>query len=223
MNVDLMDFNGNPNIGLYFFATNEYCLAPENTPSKIIKKLNSVLDVNVLKVNIAGTSLLGALLNGNEHILLVPEITFETELQKLKSYRIDFSTLNTELTALGNNMALGKKGIILNSNYDDEVIDKIKSIFNLKVAKKELNNVQTPGSVIKSNSKGLIVSSLLENKARWIENFLGYEESETTTVNFGNPYINSGIVANDKGLLIGSSTTGFESMQIQRGLGFIEY
>ena len=223
MNVDILDFNGNPNIGLYLFATNKYCLIPENTPEKISKKVSSVLDVDVLRINIAGTSLLGALLSGNEHTLLVPEIAFETELQKLKDYHINFSVLPTELTALGNNIIIGKKGIIINPNYTHEVSTKLQELFDLGVMKKEFNIVQTPGSVIKLNNQGLLISSLIEDKARWIKRFLGFESFETTSVNFGNPYISSGIIVNDKGLLIGKLTTGFESMQIQRGLGFTRY
>ncbi len=223
MNVDIADFNSNPNIGLYLFATNKYCLVPEHTSERMIKKVESVLGVEALRINIAGTSLLGALLCGTEHKLLVPGILFDKEIQKLEDYKIKFSVFKTELTALGNNIVIGKKGMLVNPDYSKANIDKLKQIFDLKVISAEFNGVHTPGSVIKLNNHGLLISNLLEDKAGKIKKSLGFGSFETATVNFGNPYISSGIVTNDEGLLIGTATTGFESMQIQRGLGFTKY
>jgi translation initiation factor 6 (eIF-6) len=78
-NVDLATFDGNPNIGLYLFATNDYCLAPESTSDKLLHKIEKVLDVPVIKLNIAGTPLLGVFLSGNSEQLLVPSIIFDKE------------------------------------------------------------------------------------------------------------------------------------------------
>ena len=79
-----ISFNGNPNIGLYGFATDSYCLMPIHLSSKIIAQIKHALDVPVYQVSIAGTDLLGALCSGNSDLLLVPEIIRDEEIKQLE-------------------------------------------------------------------------------------------------------------------------------------------
>ena len=223
MGVGLIDYNGNPNIGLYAFATDDYCLVPETSPKKFVNQIIKNLEVEVIRLNIAGTPLLGALLISAGKKLFVPKIVLNREVDKLKQLGIKHKIIDSELTALGNNIFVGKKTMLLNPDYDKETRKILEKETGLKTEYLKMDDLKTPGSLIKGNDYGVVMSSLLEQKSRLLRRKLGFENFETTTVNFGNPFISSGIIVNNKGLLLGKTTTGYEAMQIQRALGFTRF
>ena len=92
-----ISFNGNPNIGLYCFTTDAYCLMPIHISSKIIAKIKQVLGVPVYQVSIAGTDLLGALCAGRSDLLLVPEIIRDEEIKQLDNHKIPYKIIKTKL------------------------------------------------------------------------------------------------------------------------------
>ena len=223
MGVGLIDYNGNPNIGLYAFATDDYCLVPETAPEKFVNQIIKNLEVEVIRLNIAGTPLLGALLISAGKKLFVPKIVLDREINKLKQLGIKHKIIDSELTALGNNIFVGKKTMLLNPDYDKETRKILEKETGLKTELLKINDLKTPGSLMKGNDYGVVMSSLLEQKSRLLRRKLGFENFETTTVNFGNPFISLGIIVNNKGLLLGKTTTGYEAMQIQRALGFTRF
>ncbi len=222
-NVDLATFNGNPNIGLYLFATNKYCLVPESTSDKLLHKVEKVLDVPVIKLNIAGTPLLGVFLSGNSEQLLVPSIIFDKEQEVLEKNNINFKVFDTELTALGNNIVFSNDALLINYDYDINSRKKLRELTGKNIISKEFGDVKTVGSAIILRGKRAVISPLLEKHKQLIKDLLKLDIVEVSSVNFGNPYVSSGLVANDKGLLIGEKTTGFESMRIEQALGFTKY
>ncbi len=48
-------------------------------------------------------------------------------------------------------------------------------------------------------------------------------DGDIGTVNFGSPFVKSGIIANSKGVLVGDQTTGPEISRIDEALGFIKH
>ncbi|MGB9748710.1 MAG: translation initiation factor IF-6 [Candidatus Woesearchaeota archaeon] len=224
MGIELMDFNGNPNIGLYCYANDDYCLVPQSFPEKLVRKIEKTLKVDVYRTNIAGTSFLGAFLSGNENILLVPKIVFKLEIENLKKLKIKHQIIDSDLTALGNNIFVSEKIIIINPDYSLRAEKKLKEIFNLEVRRFYVRGIRTIASLIRANSQGAVISDLVPlKKQEDLKILLGVKNIETTTVNFGNQIISSGIVLNNKGLIIGSKTTGPEIMNIESALGFADY
>lgn len=222
-NVDLATFDGNPNIGLYLFATNDYCLAPESISDKLLHKVEKVLDVPVIKLNLAGTPLLGVFLSGDSEQLLVPSIIFDKEQEILRSNNINFKVFDTELTALGNNIIFSKDALLINHDYDINSRKKLRELTGKNIISEEFGDVKTIGSAIIVRGKRAVISPLLERYKQLIKDLLKLDAIEVSSVNFGNPYVSSGLVANDKGLLIGEKTTGLESMKIEQALGFTKY
>jgi len=219
-----MDFNGNPNIGLYCYANNDYCLVPQIFPEKLVRRIERTLKVNVYRTNIAGTSFLGALLSGNDSILIVPKIVFKREIENLKKLKIKHKIVDSDLTALGNNILVSEKIILINPDYSLRVENKLKEIFNLEVKRFYVKGIRAIASLIRTNSNGALVSDLIPYKKQEdLKILLGVRNIESTTVNFGNQIVSSGIVLNNKGLIIGSKTTGPELMNIQSAFEFADY
>ena len=95
MHLLMTNINGNPNVGLYGFANNKYVLVGREVPAALAQEIGKVLNVPVHQISIAGTSLLGVFLAGNDHKLLVPSIAFDSELRVLDKLGIPYAVIET--------------------------------------------------------------------------------------------------------------------------------
>ena len=116
------NYLGNPNIGLFCYANDKYCLVPHGVSEKMIKQFSEVLKVPVYEIRAAGTALLGVFFAGNDDILFVPEIMFENELKELEKHKIKYRIIKSELTALGNNLLFKDNICIASPDYDSEAL-----------------------------------------------------------------------------------------------------
>ncbi|MEM0231434.1 MAG: translation initiation factor IF-6 [Candidatus Woesearchaeota archaeon] len=215
MKIAKMSFYGNPNIGLYAYANDRFCLLGRDVPRQYEEQIAKYLGVPVYRINIAGTSLIGALIAGNEHCILVPKIAFEEELRELTKLGINFKVFDSDLTALGNNIACNNRGAVVSDEYSQRETELISELLNVKAVRMSIAKSKAVGSSIISNSKaGLINPEASESEKKTAENILGVH-LERTTINFGNPFVSSGVILNSRGLIMGDPTTTIEVMQVQ--------
>ena len=91
---------------------------------------------------------------------------------------------------------------------------------NIKRAK--IAGLSTIGSLGAFNKKGCLLHRDAEDfEIDLVENTLGVKVS-VGTVNFGSPFIKSGLIANSKGFVIGSLSGGPEIQNADSALGFIK-
>jgi len=219
--VLVTNYNSNPNVGLYGFATDKYCLLGTEVPEELTEEISEVLNVPVIRMNIAGTSLLGVFLNGNKNCLLVPKIAFENELKILDKHKIKYKLIDTKLTCLGNNIICNDKGCVVNSEYGEKEIKAFKDALKVDVIKTEIAELNTLGSLAVHTKKGLLCHhEVLEHEAELLKKILKVEVF-TGTVNMGVPFIGSGIMCNSKGFVIGDASGGPEIVNADEALGFI--
>ncbi len=193
------NLNSNPNVGLYMFATDKYCLIGTEVPESMIPEIEEVLKVKTIRVNIAGTSLLGVFLNGNKNCLLVPKIAFENELDTLKKNKIKYVLVDTKFTCLGNNMICNDKGAVVSSEYGEREIKQFADALQVPVEKAKIADLSTLGSLAVHTKKGVLCHhEILEHEAELLKKVLDVE-IYTGTVNMGVPFIGSGIVCNNYG------------------------
>ncbi len=214
-------YQANSNIGLFCYANDKYCLVPHAFPEKLKKQFVEVLKVPVHEVNAAGTNLLGVFFNGNDDCLLVPEIMFDSELQVLKELKINFKVVKSELTALGNNLLVSKNMVIASSEYSESVLKELEKDLKIPVKKGKIGGFDIVGSLAKGNSKGILVSpDILEFEKKFLYDNLKLNITPGS-VNFGSPYVSSGVVCNSFGFVIGESSGGPEIQNADEALGFM--
>ena len=219
--IKKININGNPNIGLYGFCTDEYCLVGKEVTADIVKKIKEVLKVPVHKITISGTSLIGVLVNGNSNKLLVPNITRDEELAVLKKLKIDYEFIDTKLTAFGNNILCNDHGAIVNPDFSAVVKKKIRQALNVKLHPGTIADIEVVGSCIAFNSETAVIhAGATQEDIDEIESLLRVK-CEKATANFGSPYLRSAILSNSNGFLIGDASTGIEIATIDEGLGFL--
>ncbi|RME53718.1 translation initiation factor IF-6 [Candidatus Woesearchaeota archaeon] len=211
---------GNPNIGLFGFCTDRYCLISSQVSPQDKKEFSTILNVPLIELTIAGTDLLGVFLAGNKKSLLIPNITFPHERNILKTHNIPFTVIESHLTCLGNTIVANDKGAIISPEFPEETQRAIAAALNVPVKQTTIASLPTPGSLIATNKKyGLISPDATAEERDIITKTLGITLTEGT-VNMGNPYIRSGILCNSKGFLIGNNSGGPEIVNADEALGF---
>ena len=214
-------FNGNPNIGLFGIATDEYCIIGSRLNKNMIEDIEKALKVPVIQTTICGTEMAGVFCAANSRCLLVPSIIFDNEIETLKKHKINYEIIKTRHTALGNNILCNDKGCVVSKDLEKEAIKKIEKALEVKAVKSRISGLDIIGSTAVLNSKGCLAhEDIKKEEKELIENILKIK-CETGTISFGSPYIKAGIIANSNGFIISKSSGGPEIANADEALGFI--
>ena len=221
MQIAKLNLERNPNIGLYGLSNDKYCLLGSNFSSKEAKEVGDTLGVPVYQADVYGTSLIGVFCNGNEDILFVPEIVRKSEVTTLKALLkpvgVEVVVLKTKYNALGNNLIFHGKNCLYSPLMKDVAEEIAKKGFKVKEAR--FYNHISIGSCAVINNKGILLYNDADDiDVKTVEEFFKLKV-EIGSVNFGSPYVRSGILANSKGVVIGSATSGPEIMRLTSALG----
>jgi translation initiation factor 6 len=216
------NFNGNPNVGLYGYCTNSYCLVGMEVPESKLHHIREALKVSVHRITLCGTSLIGVFAAGNSNMLLLPEIAFDYELKRLDHLGIRHKVIHTHLTALGNNLLCNDKGCVASPEFNAETLKMIGHALGVEVKTGRIAGLETVGSLAALNSRGCAAHrDVTRTEKSHIQRILGVKCHEST-VNMGSPYIRSGLLCNDHGFIIGDWSSGPEIVNIEEELGYLK-
>lgn len=222
-NVMLGGFHGNPNIGLYGFANDKYCLLGREIPTHIAQQIGKTLEVPVIQLSIAGTSLIGVFVAGNSNGIVIPEIVFENEKKLLSHHKIPFAEIDSDLTALGNNILVNDEVGYVNPEYSKKDIEQMEKLLKVKLHPATIAGMPTMGSLAVINKYGGLVHNEANDEDLKLLKKMVEEELLTGSINFGNPFVRSGIIVNNNGLVIGSKSTGVEVADAEQAFGIVRY
>ncbi len=223
MHVLKTNFNGTPNVGLYIYATNEYILLGEHLSDKLTKEVDDALgNVPIHHIRIAGTTMPGIFLAGNKKKILVPSITFDTELAALDRANIEYHVLKSRHTCLGNNIVCNDYGAVISTDFSEEERKEIEKVLGVPTIKMDVAGLNTPGAVIVLHGKrGIIHRDASHQEMHQIESILRVK-LEPATINLGTPYLHAGISCNKFGFVIGDASGGPEIVHIEESLGYLD-
>ena len=213
MNFLRTDFYGDPNLGLYGFATEKYCLL--GFKSKITKRVKKVLKVPVHSHNVMNTSLLGIFLAGNSSGVIAPKILGD-EVDSIKK-SFNALVLDSRYTALGNLVLMNDKGIVISPLLKKEK-NRIKKFFELPCEVSKLGNSKVVGSLALATSRGCIVDPRAREKEMVLLKRVLKVDVDIGTVNFGSPFVKAGLIGNSNGFIVSSMTSGQEMGKIAEAL-----
>lgn len=222
--IELLNINGNPNIGVYVFANNRVALVPPSISGRDKAVIEDVLGVEAIETRVADMVINGVMVAGNDKGLLLPRIVKPEELDRLRSRLGDVvrvEVLEIRQTALGNLIAANNRAALVSPLVSRTALDRVKEVLGVEVvAQRPLAEITTVGSMlVVTNRGGLVHPGVNDEELRFLSNLFGVPFA-TATVNFGLYFVKAGVVANDKGAVVGDETTGPELMRIQQALGF---
>lgn len=221
-NISLLEFEGNANIGLYFFVNDKFCILGNNIEEEKLKEIEKNLNVPVYKASILGTDLIGVFVTGNNNYLLIPKCyDYEVKIfEKIaKNHDIKLETIDNNLNTFGNNICFGKNQIFINSDYNENFINKLKKITKYNITKINHHEFNSAGAICTYiNDKYFVSQELDEDYFKEVLDEIG----GVGTVNSGSNFVSSGIVGNKFGILIGSLSSTIEIQNIVESLDMLE-
>ena len=217
----LAAYSKNPNIGVYAGANDNLAVIPLEAPESFSTLLSETLGVEVAESTVAGTTVVGVMMALNNNGALVPRHSSRLEVEKLEQAGLNVGVIPDRYTALGNLVLLNDRGAIASRVFTKSSVKIMEDALGCEVVLRDLGGYKIVGSLGVATNKGaLLHPNLDEKELDWAEEVLKVEV-DIGTVNQGVGYVKTGIVANSKGALIGSATTGPEIARIEDSLGFL--
>ncbi len=210
-----LSYYRNNNIGLFCCCNDKYIFVPENVEEKFCKVLEEELKVEIIKAKVYETNLLGIFLALNNNGLLLPYVIRDEELKIFKELDMNFEVLKDKHNALGNLILANDKGAIVSPLISKRNIKKIENVLDCEVYVLDIKDFKTIGSCGVANNKGCIIHPDIDEEiAKVIESVLKVKV-DYGTVNKGVGYVKSGVLINNKGLVVGEDTTGVEIVRLE--------
>jgi translation initiation factor 6 len=203
------NFNGDPNIGLYGFATDNYCFLGIEPQQKILQKIKETLKAKVMISTVAGTELAGIFVAGNSNGIILSKIIEDYELKSLKKLGLNLKIINSKETALGNLILCNDKGCLIASSLK-KYKKEISGALGCEVEIGKIAGLDIVGSAaVASNIGCLCHREANEEEMKKIEDILKVKV-DVGSISYGSPFIKSGLIVNSKGLMFSEQTTGAE-------------
>lgn len=222
MKLERVEILGSPYIGVFAFTNNKVAVVPPGLDRGTRKVFEEVLNVDVVEATIGGTRLVGVFLAGNDKALLVSPVALPEELDSLVSQlrgSLKVEVFETKNTALGNLVAANNKGALISPLFSDREAKALEELLGVRTVRMSLVSYMAVGSVVVCNDKVAFAHPMLtEEEAERISHVLDVTTA-TATVNEGIGNVKIGMLMNNKGVLVGSLTTGPEILNIQSYLG----
>lgn len=215
MDITTCEAYGGPNIGLYAAAGNDYLLVPSGFVPEKAGRLAGLLGVEWHAVSMCGTRLLGAMSVHTDSGMLLPKTLMESEYDTLKHIG-EVHVIEARYTALGNLVCANGRGAVVSPLFSEAERRTIQDALGVETVRLGIAGLEQSGALAATNGTGTIVHPLAdEDDIRGIAEVLG-TRVEPSTINNGVPFVTSGVLANDRAVLVGSLTTGPEIMMLTR-------
>ena len=219
MHLRQVSINGEDFIGLLGVSTDNYAIT---SPGMVDV---DVLGVPAVKTKLYGTNLVGLFCAGNSNGLLLPyfiskeRVSFIREFFSGKGLDVQVGILRGKYTAIGNLIACNDNAALVSPRIDSS--DEIADILGVEVRQSDIAGHDEVGACCVVTNRGFLAHPDAVDELHDLSDFFGVS-GYVGSVNFGFPFIKSGIVANSNGYLVGSKTTGIEIGRIDEALGFLD-
>jgi len=217
MDIIKFDVYRGPNIGIYINTNDDFVLLPMGFAQNKAEKLGEYLKAQVVYGSVANTRLLGALMVMNNNGILLPKTAYMDEYEFLKKQtKMEIGVLDSKYTALGNVICANDKGAIVSPWLSKEDCHTIEQVLGVEVLQKRISGFNQVGAVMVANNSGAAIHPEAdEEDMKEFANVMKVK-IEQTTINNGIPYVMSGMLVNDKMVVVGSMTSGPEIMMLTR-------
>jgi translation initiation factor 6 len=207
-----------PNLGLFARTNDSIIIVPFGFAKTKAAKLIEYLEVrNEIYTSVANTRLIGPMTVMNNNGILVPSIATEEEVLLLKKETgLNVDRLRSKLTAIGNLISTNDNGAILSPLFKGEVDQQVRDVLGVPVHSMTVGGFIQSGSMIVATNVGAAVHpKATEFEITTISETLQVQV-EPLTINGGSPFLASGVLANSKSVIVGTSTSGPELIMLSR-------
>jgi translation initiation factor 6 len=206
-----------PNIGLFAKTNDRIIILPFGFAKTKTAKLMEYLGVEEeLYTSVANTRLIGPMTAMNNNGILVPSIATDEEILILEGTGLNVDRLKSRFTAIGNLISTNDNGALVSPLFKGEVDQQVGDALGVPVHSMAVGGyIQTGSMIVATNSGAVVHPKATEEEIKVISETLQVQV-EPVTVNGGTPFLSSGILANSKSVIVGTSTSGPELIMFSR-------
>jgi len=213
---------GGDNVGLYIKATNKFFLYHSNLSKNKVEVAENILKAQGIPVKLVSSLILSPFIVCNSNGVVIPRLwedyAIEDLVSSLRRLGINYSVVDFKFNTFGNLVLANDAGAIASPLIAPSIRKIIADTLDVEVASTTIGRFSYIGSLGVANNKGGVFSSVIkEDESRLIRDVLNISVYNGS-INGGVEFISSGLVANDYGALVGTSTTGRELMVITQAL-----
>ena len=99
---ELLDFNENPNVGVYCRANDVVVFLQKSLQKKVKKKVSSALDAKLVELTIADSTIIGSLLALNSKGVVVTNVVDKETLATINQQDLEVFVVEDVINAAGN-------------------------------------------------------------------------------------------------------------------------
>ncbi|MEF8847665.1 MAG: translation initiation factor IF-6 [Candidatus Thermoplasmatota archaeon] len=222
LHLQRLDFNENPNLGVFCRANDDVAFIQKGLTKKVKRRIRSTLGVESVELDIANSTIIGSLLAFNSNGAVVTSFIDKRNIDAIESNGISVDVIKDKINAAGNDILVNDYGALVHVDFKDETVKMFEEIFDVPVRKGQIASLETVGMAAVVTNQGLLCHpKVSDDEKRFLKEVFDVEVMGGT-VNHGVPLIGSGVVANNKGAIVGSLTTGIEMGRIEEALGFLD-
>ncbi|MDD5318069.1 MAG: translation initiation factor IF-6 [Candidatus ainarchaeum sp.] len=221
MHADKAVFEGNPFLGIFARASGKLAFVPVNAPERFEAKCRAVLKVDVARVTVADSNLIGIFGAFNSRGAALSCLASESEVRRLKGLGLNVSRLRGRTTAVGSNVLANDRAALVNPAMSAADARAVGDALGVEVVKGTVAGYPTVGCAGIVTGKGLLVHGATGDEELAELETLFRVKGAQGTANMGVPFVGLSIVANSSGYLAGEKTSGFELSRVDEALGFV--
>ena len=217
-----IDIVGNPNVGVFIQATDDYAIVPYNLIDEKVKLVEEILEVPAVKSSVSGSSLIGSLSVANSKGIVVSPHVLDREVEQFKELGLEVAAIPGTYTAVGNIVAANDNGAIVSPFLSEDAINTIESTLDVNVEATSMVGSDIIGSLISVTNRGFLISSTaVESEVDFSRKVFGVE-GDVGTVGRGISLVGACSIANSNGAIVAKDSTGPEMARVEEALGFLD-
>ena len=217
-----VDFHENPNVGVYCRANDDIAFLQKGLSKKTKQKLAETLNVDLIEMSIAYTTIIGSLLVMNKNGIITTDLTDQQNIKLITDRGFDVFIVSDVLNAVGNDMLINDHGGLVHPDMNVDMIQEMKDILKVPLEKGTIAGLKTVGMAAVATNKGLLCHPEVTDNEKQMLADLFKVPVMIGTINHGVPLIGSGLIANSHGFVVGTVTTGIEMGRIEEALGYLD-
>ena len=211
--------NGNPYVGVVTAVSDDLCLAPFDAKEELIELLRECMGTSeVIPMTMGGTTLVGTMVAMNSKGAVVGDIASDEELAILEEH-LDVHILSGRFNCAGNLILTNDDKALVHPRISEKNREAIAQTLGVDIMEGDLAGMGVVGSVGCATNKGVLVHP--KARADELEALREFFDLpvDIGTLNYGSPMIGACCVANTKGSVTGTTSTGIELGRLEDALG----
>ncbi len=220
--LELLDFNENPNLGVFCRCNDDIVFIRPGLPKKTLNKVKNVLEAELVEFSVSDANIVGSLMALNSKGAVLTDFADKKCVKVIRDLGLNVCVIGDIYNAAGNDILVNDSGCMVHPDISDESIRLISKTFDVPVHRGKIGGLKNVGMAAVVTNKGSLCHPKVTDEEKNDIKKIFDVDVMIGTVNHGSPVIGSGLVSNSKGCIIGDLTTGIEMGRIEEALGFLD-